>query len=573
MSFENLNKVRSVLVVGKTGSGKSTLLNQLIGENVFKANAGIHSCTNEIAEAERIVKVNSTTSDEANDESSFKLICYDTPGIADTLGRSKDFLNKIAKKIKETPLNQLIILVEYGKHDTSFYVNLEVLRECLNNLSDSSTMIIINKVPTLKVLENKRRKGEEVIDRDIGLKETFAKISEKLDTILADFRYKIYLENDDNDADINAKKYDEIKRIILSSSSNLNATNVRTWDEIQEFYSSQINALTEQQLEEKLEQIKLDYADKLDKVEFDIADNKYPFIDYLDKCGRLSSVLLNSSLRDSKEFVSDFVCSIDKEEYYKRKEGKVEPFSYQLSDNPATKALGNVIGDAATSAAQAVVQSHAAATLNSLASSSFVLEEAVSQLKNLSPPTPVSLVMWEDVGHFISTELQAAFLGIPLPGFFGLTKIATNILERSVTNTIATQAYEAQKTALEQSLDTAKSEFQGLVTEVANGQQKIAVGSLALLAVGFACVTCFVTATKRGLFYVGNKGIQEKLSKLGEKRTELKKELEQCEGTIDQKRKRLSEIKEKISRLNSFLVNPNMANTGNANVQASTQGN
>ena len=181
--------------------------------------------------------------------------------------------------------------------------------------------------------------------------------------------------------------------------------------------------------------------------------------------------------------------------------------------------------------------------------------------------------MWEDVGHFLAAELQAAFVGIPLPGFFGLTKIAANILERSVTNTIATQTYEAQKTALEQSLDVAKNEFQGLATEVANGQSKIAVGSLALLAVGFACVTCFVTATKRGLFYVGNKGIQDKLSKLGEKRTKLKTELELCEGTIDQKRKRLSEIKEKISRLNFYLVNPNMANAGNAKVEASTQGN
>jgi predicted GTPase len=53
-------------------------------------------------------------------ETCFQLTAFDTPGIGDSQGRSKQFLNEIAQTIKTTPLNLIIILVEYGKLDVGF---------------------------------------------------------------------------------------------------------------------------------------------------------------------------------------------------------------------------------------------------------------------------------------------------------------------------------------------------------------------------------------------------------------------------------------------------------------------
>ena len=69
---------------------------------------------------------------------SFELNAIDTPGIADSQGKSKQFLNEIAQTIKTTPLNLIIVLVEYGRMDTGLSSNLEVLRECLNGMSQSN---------------------------------------------------------------------------------------------------------------------------------------------------------------------------------------------------------------------------------------------------------------------------------------------------------------------------------------------------------------------------------------------------------------------------------------------------
>ena len=53
------------------------------------------------------------------------------------------------------------------------YANLEELRECLNGMSQSKYMLIINKVPTEKSLERWRKKGEHWRERIEVLEEYF----------------------------------------------------------------------------------------------------------------------------------------------------------------------------------------------------------------------------------------------------------------------------------------------------------------------------------------------------------------------------------------------------------------
>ena len=179
----DIEERRQIIIVGKTGAGKSKVLNELLCRNhdshIFISSADTESCTNKIDSNEwKRVYFNI----DENNEISFELKAFDTPGIGDSKGRSIEFLNKIAQTIKETPLNLIIILVEYGKFDTGLYSNLEVLRECLNDLSQSSSMLIINKVPTEKSLVKKRKNGEMIRNRQEVLDETFIKLSNALGT-------------------------------------------------------------------------------------------------------------------------------------------------------------------------------------------------------------------------------------------------------------------------------------------------------------------------------------------------------------------------------------------------------
>ena len=126
---------RTIIVVGKTGAGKSKLLNDILERRIFLSSADTTSCTTrvEISEWED-VRCNINTNIENLREVSFKLKAIDTPGLADSQGRSKQFLNEIAQTIRATPLNLIIILVEYGRFDDGLYGNLEVVSECLNTV-------------------------------------------------------------------------------------------------------------------------------------------------------------------------------------------------------------------------------------------------------------------------------------------------------------------------------------------------------------------------------------------------------------------------------------------------------
>jgi len=303
--------------VGKTGAGKSKLLNEILGDHrIFKSQTGIESCTDKVECSEwRVVKskietTTTTTAAAANRTSrevSYELMAFDTPGIGDTLGRSKQFLNDIAETIKIWPLNLLIILVEYGRLDVGLYNNLEVMRECLNELSQYSSMLVVNKVPTERALERKRRQGEQVPNRDELLNETFAKLSQALGN---EFTFKIFLENEDNSQDaeaFNRKQYDFVRQLIFSRNFHLNVFRVKTWDEIVDFYREE--SQTDREVQRQLEELVREAEAKLDKLEFDIADIKYSFLDNRDKLtGHLPGDLV--------EFVTHFECHLTREKYY-----------------------------------------------------------------------------------------------------------------------------------------------------------------------------------------------------------------------------------------------------------------
>ena len=309
-----VNEKRTILAVGKTGVGKSKVLSKLIGKKpaVFKSSANTASCTDKVDSCQwEKVKFKIEGDNKEIHELTFELKAFDTPGIGDSKGRSKEFLNAIAETIKKEPLNMIIIFVEYGRLDVGLYNNLEILRECLNDLSQSSSMLIVNKVPTEKELERLRDEGEEeVLDRKVVLEETFKELSKALGNT---FKYEFYLEAEglEGAPANNDKQYELIRQVIYISSSHLDASRVRTWTEIKDWYEQDIDKLDDETVKIKTNQLKEDLKNKLDKVEFDIADIKYPFLK--------SKLIVSNSLGNFStfEFISNFKCNLSKEELNK----------------------------------------------------------------------------------------------------------------------------------------------------------------------------------------------------------------------------------------------------------------
>jgi hypothetical protein len=93
-------------------------------------------------------------------------------------------------------------------------------------------------------------------------------------------KYPYDREYDPYEEEKNKEKYDLIRQVIFSCSSLLNAAKVRTWDEIVDFYFRDISGLKrdKRELQEKHEAIKPEIEDQRNKIEFYIADIKYPFL-------------------------------------------------------------------------------------------------------------------------------------------------------------------------------------------------------------------------------------------------------------------------------------------------------
>jgi GTPase SAR1 family protein len=296
---------RNTIVVGKTGAGKSNLLNKLLSdENTFRTLLSVESVTSEITSVKKLVEFEITYQEIYKKRISYNLKCFDTPGLADRKGRSKEFLNEIAKTIQSNSFNQIIILVEFNRLDTGLYNNLEVLRECLNDLPDSSAMLIINKVPTKRVLDNKRKKGQIVPDREKELELTCAQITQALGNT---FSNVMFLENDDYEPEINDSKYDEIRKVIWSSKL-FNAKSVKTWDEILAFYEKDIKDLTDKELEMKRKDLVSNIEEKLNNIEFEIAHIKYPYLQ--SKSNKFEK------LDDDEKIIWNFECKYSREQYF-----------------------------------------------------------------------------------------------------------------------------------------------------------------------------------------------------------------------------------------------------------------
>ena len=114
-------------------------------------------------------------------------------------------------------------------------------------------------------------------------------------------KYPYVREYDPYEEETNKKKYNLIRQVIFSCSSLLNAAKVRNgtkfWTSILEIFL----VWSETELQEKHEAIKPEIKDQRNKIEFYIAEIKYPFLgSMLPLLDTLKATL--SSLFLNKEF-------------------------------------------------------------------------------------------------------------------------------------------------------------------------------------------------------------------------------------------------------------------------------
>lgn len=190
-----MNKTKNIIVLGDTGSGKSWLLNQLfcpinvINEDfkpIFAESDSIDSITNKISKPHQ-TDVNFTVkSTNITEVFEFKLSATDTPGIADTKGRTEEFLNSIMTELKTKPY-VIILIIKYGRMSENVKRSLEILRLCFNNtLKDCSTIVVINKRP--------KQKRNSNVNYNSECENMFESISKILDTQLS--KRVVFEEND-----------------------------------------------------------------------------------------------------------------------------------------------------------------------------------------------------------------------------------------------------------------------------------------------------------------------------------------------------------------------------------------
>ena len=258
-STEKSSNNKKVLVVGEIGVGKSYILNRLLNKALFKSGASVNSVTREITSAEATIEIENQT---------LTLTAFDTPGITDHKN-ARSCIDAIMAKIKTEHFNQLIIVNKYGRLSTDFYNNLEILERCLNGVTDSSVMLIINMVP--------KKRANDSCD----LSQELEKLKDEIKRVFkfrlsACFNFLYELEEEDESA--NGFVLNQM-RMLISSSDEYDFKCARTWSNIVNMVNK---SYEDSKVKEELNfQLKKNLEDRIKKLN-SILETKNNLVKFLD---------------------------------------------------------------------------------------------------------------------------------------------------------------------------------------------------------------------------------------------------------------------------------------------------
>lgn len=239
---------RKFIAIGKTGVGKSFILSRILSnkDEIFKYSSLIDSCTGKIESAQRTLNRDDFR-DPKDLGSNVDFEAYDTPGLADSQGRTHQFLDEIMKTLRETQFNQILIFIEYSKFSSDIQRSLEALNRCLINSSNGENnsafiSLIINKVPTdksfVKDHQNPAVKEEEIekivkgVGKLINIDVTSYVTIEKLS------------EEDDEETENFKKNIDQLRKLIAKSNDHFKSNGVKTWSELVDAKQKEIAVVT-----------------------------------------------------------------------------------------------------------------------------------------------------------------------------------------------------------------------------------------------------------------------------------------------------------------------------------------
>ena len=139
-------------------------------------------------------------------------------------------IDSIMSKLQSEPFNQLIIVVEYGRADTEFYNNLEIMERCLNGVVDSSVMVVINKVPN-KAKQTRIKAGENPL---FDLKNEMNRLRDEIARVLKfqiSAHFSLVDESNEEDETENDEEFERMRNVINMSES-FEFTNVKKWSDV-----------------------------------------------------------------------------------------------------------------------------------------------------------------------------------------------------------------------------------------------------------------------------------------------------------------------------------------------------
>lgn len=235
---------RNIIAIGKTGFGKSFILSRLLGQTdddtkpIFVSKNETDSCTDKIDKESRQVN---TLNGEL-----FELTAYDTPGIADSKGRTRQFLDEIMTTIKTTELHKILIFTKYGRFDSNLQNNFNVLNMCLNGLNTSNCILVINEIPKEKKFKKENPDGN--LQSEIG--ELQVKISQALHTTFA-FTFAIESTDEPDESVMFKNQINAMRTVIFHTTQPFINKQCKTWSEIITVYTNDISRIRNSENERK----------------------------------------------------------------------------------------------------------------------------------------------------------------------------------------------------------------------------------------------------------------------------------------------------------------------------------
>lgn len=157
----------------------------------------------------------------------YELEAFDTPGIFDS--DHFEHFDPIMKVIAQNPINQILIVIKFGRNLYELRKWLKVLDRCVNGLDIRSCSLIISRVPNQRMRENILEEDPS-FDLMCETCKVYEEVCKCLEIAFTNVFYIVEEEGNEPVNPVNTKQIAIIRELIYNSEPFLNRR-VTTWNE------------------------------------------------------------------------------------------------------------------------------------------------------------------------------------------------------------------------------------------------------------------------------------------------------------------------------------------------------